>query len=67
METNTAPQWCTSREAATKVHVSVGTIRDYARRGILPSYKLPSGERRYRLEDVMNLLTPEQSTDKATA
>lgn len=66
METTTAPELCTSREAAKRIHVTVATINNYARDGKLPSYTLPGGFRRFRIEDVMALLTPSSATDGDT-
>jgi excisionase family DNA binding protein len=45
-------------EAAKRIGVSVGTIHNYVQRGILPAYELPTGARRFRVEDVDALLTP---------
>ena len=49
----------TTEEVATRLRVSVATVNRYAREGILPSVQIrPKGQRRYRTEDVDNLLLP---------
>ena len=39
-------------EAAKRLGVSVGTLRAYADKGDVPVVKLPSGHRRFRVEDI---------------
>lgn len=45
-------------EAAARIGVSVRTIENYIDRDLLPVYELPSGIRRFRVEDVEALLRP---------
>lgn len=45
-------QLVTQREAAAALGVSTGTVGRWARLGLIPAIVLPSGRRRYRLEDV---------------
>jgi len=46
----------TTREAAAILGVSVATLVVYANKGYLVHYRLPSGHRRYRRQDVEELL-----------
>lgn len=45
-------------QAAARLGVSVRTIENYIDQELLPAYKLPTGVRRFRVEDVDALLTP---------
>lgn len=49
----------TTRQAAAILGVSASTVIAYADRGVLRSFRLPSGHRRFRREDVEALLRPE--------
>jgi excisionase family DNA binding protein len=44
-------------EAARRLHLSEGTVRRYADTGMLPVLWTPTGQRRFRVEDVDALLT----------
>jgi excisionase family DNA binding protein len=51
-------QWrLSTSEAARRIGVSADTIRKYADTGILPVLITPSGQRRFRPEDVDALLS----------
>ena len=43
----TVPRGLTVRSAASLLAVSVDTVRRWADSGLLPSYRLPSGHRRF--------------------
>lgn len=51
----------TTSEAAEILSVSEETIRTYADDGRLACFRLPSGHRRFRREDVEALLDPERA------
>lgn len=46
----------TTKKLAEELHVTAGTVRLYARRGLIPFVETPSGHRRYDLEDVQTAL-----------
>jgi hypothetical protein len=46
-------------EAGLFVRLSAKTLQRYSLRGLIPSYRLPNGERRYRKSDLVKLLQPE--------
>ena len=46
------------RDAAAKVGVHPQTLRRWEAEGRISSLRTPSGQRRYRREDVEKLLTP---------
>jgi hypothetical protein len=48
-------------EAGLFVRLSAKTLQRYSLRGLIPSYRLPNGERRYRKSDLVKLLSPEPS------
>jgi hypothetical protein len=45
-----------SSDIAAKLHISEGTVRAYARAGVIPFVETPGGHRRYVLEDVRTAL-----------
>jgi DNA-binding transcriptional MerR regulator len=45
-----------SRDIAKELHISEGTVRAYARAGLIPFVETPGGHRRYVLEDVRTAL-----------
>jgi excisionase family DNA binding protein len=52
-----APDLLTKRQAADYLQVSVPTINNYLRRGLLRAYKLPGGRLvRIKREDLLALL-----------
>jgi excisionase family DNA binding protein len=54
--TQTSERSLTTSQAAEIIGVSPSTVVKYADAGMLPSYRLPSGHRRYRREDVEALI-----------
>jgi excisionase family DNA binding protein len=48
----------TTRQAARILGVSTSTVVGYANRGVLRTFRLPSGHRRFRRADVEALLDP---------
>ena len=57
MPTDDAAELLTPREVARQLNVSDSTLRRWSDQGTLNVVKLPSGHRRYRLADVLALLT----------
>lgn len=49
------PKLLTISTAAKRLGISQGTLRIYAEKGTIPVIKLPSGHRRFRLDDVERL------------
>lgn len=45
-----------SSDIAKELHISEGTVRAYARDGLIPFVETPGGHRRYVLEDVRTAL-----------
>lgn len=56
------PELLTASEAARRLTVSVKTLTRYTEDGHLPVIVLPSGHRRYRIEDVDALLKPKPAS-----
>jgi predicted site-specific integrase-resolvase len=48
----------TSGAAAEILSCDPKTVRKYVARGLLRAYRLPTGQHRYREEDVLRLLRP---------
>ena len=48
----------TTRQAARILGVSTSTVVAYANQGVLRSFRLPSGHRRFRRADVEALVDP---------
>jgi excisionase family DNA binding protein len=57
MSEETSPPWLSTSEAARRIGLSADTIRRYADSGQLPVLITPSGQRRFRPEDVDALLS----------
>jgi excisionase family DNA binding protein len=55
----TSPETLTRAEAAQALGVHPATVARWAAAGTLPSFRTPSGERRYRRCDVETLLNRE--------
>lgn len=51
-----APDVLTRGEAAWVLNVHPSTVARWAATGFLPSFRIPSGQRRYRKADVEDLL-----------
>lgn len=49
--------------AARLLHVHPDTIRRWADAGLLPSWRTPTNQRRFRIEDVERMLEPQQEGD----
>lgn len=57
MKNVTDERLITTREAATLLGISPSTMAGYARRGVLrPAVRLPSGQLRWRIDDVRRQL-----------
>lgn len=56
--TDALTEWVSVGEAAAIIGVSPSTIRRYEHDGLLPCYRTPTNQRRYRREDVEHLLSP---------
>lgn len=63
----TGPAVLTRAEAAQVLGVHPATITRWAATGALPSFRTPSGERRYRRCDVGALLNRQDHADRATS
>ncbi len=51
------PGWLTVTEVAKELHVHTNTVRNWSRKGILPTYRLGKRhDRRFRWEDVVRLI-----------
>jgi excisionase family DNA binding protein len=48
----------TEREVAARLRVAPSTVGRWAARGLIPVIVLPSGRRRFRLDDVERLTLP---------
>lgn len=48
-------------EAATCLGVSAMTLHRWASRGLIPYIELPSGQRRFRQEDLRRILRPKRN------
>lgn len=53
-------EWCTRREAAELLRVSVATVDRYARAGHLTRYDNPAGRTRFRRDQVLGLIQPRE-------
>lgn len=51
--------YMTKQEAADYLRVSCATIDRYVRQGRLRAYRLSGGSRRFKAEEVQNLITAE--------
>ena len=61
--TETAPRdWFSIREASRLLGVHIGTVREWADAGILPSYRTPGGHRRFSLFDLQNFLKQQKKS-----
>ncbi len=52
--------WLSIREASRMLGVHIGTVREWADAGVLPSYRTPGGHRRFSLYDIRNFLQGRQ-------
>lgn len=50
-----AAEWVTPAKAAALLGVTPGTLANYADAGLIASFLLPTGHRRYALDSVMAL------------
>lgn len=56
----------TPAELASYFKVSTATVARWAKKGKLPSFRTPGGQRRYRLADIEQLLREEEETSDAS-
>jgi excisionase family DNA binding protein len=52
--------WFSIRQASHLLGVHIGTVREWADAGILPSYRTPGGHRRFSAFDLQNFLKQQQ-------
>ena len=52
------PQLLTPKEAAKLLHVHENTLRRWSDRGVIQAYRItPRGDRRFRRDDIIHLLS----------
>lgn len=52
-------------EAASRLGVAEMTLRRWVDRGLIPFVELPSGQRRFREGDLLNILKPRRGRPRA--
>lgn len=57
----------TATQVAKKLQVDASTVLRWADDGLLPSISLPSGRRRFRIEDIDRILSGESEPPSAAA
>lgn len=62
MTDNVSRDWFSIREASKLLGVHIGTVREWADAGILPSYRTPGGHRRFSAFDLQTFLKRRQQT-----
>lgn len=58
--------WFSIRQASHVLGVHIGTVREWADAGILPSYRTPGGHRRFSAFDLQNFLKQQSKTQSTT-
>lgn len=56
------PPFLTTGQAAARLDVSDETVRRWAANGLIEAIVLPSGRRRFRVEDIERLLEPKRAS-----
>ena len=56
------PEFLTTSQVANRFEVTPETVRQWARTGKLPAVLTPSGQRKFRIEDVEAFFAPTEPT-----
>lgn len=64
MTSSTSADWLSIRQASRLLGVHIGTVRDWADQGLLPSYRTPGGHRRFSKTDLEKFLAQQRKSPK---
>ncbi len=67
MAKSASRDWLSIREASRFLGVHIGTMRDWADAGKLPSYRTPGGHRRFSTSDLQTFLQQQKQNSKTSA
>lgn len=62
MTETTARDWISIREASRRLGVHIGTVREWADAGTLPSYRTPGGHRRFSSFDLQTFVKQQRKS-----
>ena len=65
MTSSTSADWLSIRQASRLVGAHIGTVREWADAGILPSYRTPGGHRRFSRVELEKFLAQCRKSSKA--
>ncbi len=66
MTQSSSSDWLSIREASRFLGAHIGTVREWADTGVLPSYRTPGGHRRFATADLQKFLDQQRKSPTST-